>query len=152
MSVARRCSAQCVTSRPASSMRPTSTKNVPATALSSVDLPEPLVPMTITNEPGSMCRFTSCRARTSFGVPGLKVLVMSRALSIARSCAPRAQSDHQVRKDEGDKDERRRNQLQVVRIQTRTQRDGHEQTEQHRAHDRTDDHRTELTRTDQRLA
>ena len=74
MSVARRCSGQRVTSWPARRMLPRSTRNVPATAFSSVDLPEPFVPMTMTNEPGSMVRLTPCSARTSFGVPGWKVL------------------------------------------------------------------------------
>ena len=34
-----------------------------------VDLPEPFVPMTITNPCGWIVRLTSRRARTSFGVP-----------------------------------------------------------------------------------
>ena len=53
---ARRCSGQRVMSAPPRLIVPASTKNVPATALSSVDLPEPLVPMTTTNEPSSMVR------------------------------------------------------------------------------------------------
>ena len=46
----------------------------PATAFSSVDLPDPLVPMTTTNEPSSIESVTPRSARTSFGVPALNVL------------------------------------------------------------------------------
>ena len=70
ISEARRCSGQRVRSRPARRMAPRSTKKVPATAFSSVDLPEPFVPMTITNPCGWIVRLTSRRARTSFGVFG----------------------------------------------------------------------------------
>ena len=47
ISDARRCSGQRVTSVPSRRIVPASTRNVPATAFSSVDLPEPFVPMTI---------------------------------------------------------------------------------------------------------
>ncbi len=77
MSVARRCSGQRVTSVPSTIMLPASTRKVPATAFSSVDLPEPFVPMTMTNEPVSIVSVTPCSARTSFGVPGLNVLWMA---------------------------------------------------------------------------
>jgi hypothetical protein len=73
---ARRCSGQCVIVRPASDTVPVSTKNVPATALSSVDLPEPFMPMIVRNDPSSSVNDTSCSAHTSFGVPGLNVLAM----------------------------------------------------------------------------
>jgi hypothetical protein len=46
----------------------------PATALSRVDLPEPFVPITTTNDPSSMARSTPASARTSFGVSELNVL------------------------------------------------------------------------------
>ena len=51
---ARRCSGQRVMSTPSSVIRPVSSKKPPATAFSSVDLPEPFVPMTMTNEPSSI--------------------------------------------------------------------------------------------------
>src|SRR5262245_36525673 len=64
-------------------MEPLSTRNVPATALRSVDFPEPLVPMMIRNELGSNRSETLRSARTSFGVPGLKVLVMLETSSMS---------------------------------------------------------------------
>jgi hypothetical protein len=48
---ARRCSGSRVMFQPSRSMRPSLTKNVPATALRNVDLPEPLVPTTARNPP-----------------------------------------------------------------------------------------------------
>ena len=86
MSDARRCSGQRrdVRARPAESS-PRSTKNPPATALSSVDFPDPFVPMTMTNEPSSTVRSTPRSARTSFGVPALKVLKTLRSSSTATS-------------------------------------------------------------------
>ena len=53
MSFARRCSGHFVIVWPASVIVPLSAMNEPATALRSVDLPDPLVPMMIRNEPGS---------------------------------------------------------------------------------------------------
>ena len=70
ISLARRCSGQRVTSRSARRIRPSSTRNVPATAFKSVDLPEPFVPTTTTNEPAGINRLTSRKARTSLGVWG----------------------------------------------------------------------------------
>ena len=64
---------------------PESTKNEPATAFSNVDLPDPFVPMTMTNEPSSIRRSTPCRARTSFGVPAWKVFRMLSISSMERS-------------------------------------------------------------------
>ena len=63
-----------VISRPASRIVPASTGNDPATAFRVVLLPDPLVPITTTKLPGSIVRSTPRRARTSSGVPGLKVL------------------------------------------------------------------------------
>ena len=83
MNFARRCSGQRVMSVPSSTMEPSSTMNEPASALSSVDLPEPLVPMTTTNVPSSSARFTPCSARTSLGVSGLNVLRIVLIASIA---------------------------------------------------------------------
>src|SRR5688572_10320403 len=55
-------------------MAPASTGKLPATALSKVDLPDPLVPITITQEPSSMLRSIPQSACTSLDVPGLNVL------------------------------------------------------------------------------
>ncbi len=69
MAEARRCSGQRVTSRPPSRIAPESGGVVPATQFSMVDLPDPLVPMTTTNDPSSTFRSTPASARTSLGVP-----------------------------------------------------------------------------------
>src|SRR5947207_15629514 len=66
-------------------MVPVSTMNVPATAFRRVDLPDPLVPMTMRNEPAGSERETSVSALTSFKVPGLKVFEM-RWISSIGSC------------------------------------------------------------------
>src|SRR4051794_68075 len=66
-------------------MVPVSTMKVPATAFSSVDFPEPLVPMTMRNEPDGKVRETSVSALTSLGVPGLKVFEMRRISSMGSS-------------------------------------------------------------------
>ena len=52
---------------PARAMRPVSTRKVPATALSRVDLPEPLVPITTTNEPSRIDRLTPSTAIEPLG-------------------------------------------------------------------------------------
>ena len=51
MSLARRCSGQAVMSSPASRICPWSSGKLPATALSSVDFPEPLPPRISTKAP-----------------------------------------------------------------------------------------------------
>ena len=66
----RTCSGCFVTSRPSSSILPAVGGNVPATALSSVDLPDPLEPMTVMNCPAGMSRSTPWSATTSLAVPG----------------------------------------------------------------------------------
>src|SRR5919108_5513154 len=55
-------------------MAPSSTGKLPATALSKVDLPDPFVPITITQDPSSRVRSTPQSAFTSFDVPGFNVL------------------------------------------------------------------------------
>src|SRR6266487_2892175 len=112
-------------------MLPESTKKVPAMAFSSVDFPEPLVPITITKEPSSIKRSTFCRDRTSFGVPALNVLDICRVSSMGGR--PRflcTQFGQQIRKDQGQEHKYRRDELQVIRIQTPAQGDGHQQPEQ----------------------
>src|SRR5580765_6592823 len=68
---------------PASLIVPVSAMNVPATALSRVDLPEPFDPMMVRNEAASSHSDTPRSARTSFGVPGLNVLLMSEISSMS---------------------------------------------------------------------
>ncbi len=72
--LARLCSGRLVTSAPPMEIVPRSAVHTPATALSRVDLPAPLPPMTVTNWPSSMWRSTPRRAVFSLTVPGLKVL------------------------------------------------------------------------------
>ena len=63
-----------VTSRSPSVILPSVSANVPATALSSVDLPEPFEPMMLTNWPAGTSRSTPASATTSLAVPGKKTL------------------------------------------------------------------------------
>src|SRR5579871_5084287 len=108
-------------------MLPSSTKNVPAMALSSVDLPEPLVPTTITNDPCSMARSTPCSERTSLIVPAWNVLRTPRSSSMRRLHFLPTQLAQQARQNQRHEHEGRRDHLQIVWIQTPTQRDGHQQ-------------------------
>src|SRR4029453_11482047 len=71
---ARRCSGQLVTSRVPTRIRPASTGKEPAIAPSRLDLPEPLLPITITNDPGAPSRSMPWGARPSFAGPDAKVL------------------------------------------------------------------------------
>src|SRR4051812_38522381 len=118
MSFARRCSGQRVMFCPASVNEPRSGRNVPATALSRVDLPEPLVPMIIRNEPRSNRRDTSRRARTSLGVPGLKVLVRRAISSMSGGGRVRVSGRFELTQerwgDERDENKAGGNQLEVV--------------------------------------
>src|SRR5579862_3319941 len=149
MSSARACSGQRVTSRPASRMLPSSTRNVPATAFSRVDLPEPLVPMMITQEPAASSRFTPRSERTSFGVSALKVFATPRISSMS---APQALLAQELWNDESAEDEHSRDQLQVVGAESPAQGHGYKQAEEHRTHNRTDDRRAQLICSDQRFA
>src|SRR4029434_4957131 len=107
MNRARRCSGQRVTSWPSRWMLPESTKNVPAIAFSSVDFPEPFVPITITNEPSSMVRSTSCKDLTSLGVPALNVFTIFFVSSMGGGPRSRhAYSREQVRQDQCQEDKR----------------------------------------------
>src|SRR5271170_4335411 len=124
MSAARACSGQRVTSRSARRRRPSSTKNVPATAFNSVDFPEPLVPMMMTQEPAARSRFTPRRERTSFTVPGLKVFEMDCSSSMRASQAFFTQ---ELRDDESEEDEYGGDQLQVGGTETPAQRHGNQQ-------------------------
>src|ERR1051325_8891148 len=112
---------------------PRSTRNPPATAFSSVDFPEPFVPMTMTNDPSSMSSDTPRRARTSFGVPAKNVFRTSRRRSMPFRFL------HEHGQDERAEHERRRHELEVIRIQSPAQRQRDDQSEKHRAHDRADE-------------
>src|SRR5512133_1645904 len=105
MNFARLCSGHLVTSLLAKWILPSSSRNVPATAFSSVDLPEPLVPTTITNEPSSSFRSTPCSERTSLMVPALKVLRMPRSSSMGRLHFLPVQLAQQSRHDQRHKHE-----------------------------------------------
>src|SRR5215831_8562283 len=88
---------------PARLIEPVSMMNVPATAFSKVDFPEPFVPMMIRNEPVSNRSDTPRNARTSFGVPGLKVLAMSEISSMSGPLG--FEFAHQCGRDERDENE-----------------------------------------------
>src|SRR5262249_32212024 len=124
MNFALRCSGQRVTSRSFRRMVPASTKKLPATALSSVDFPEPFVPMTITNSARSMSRLTPRSARTSLGVSAWNVLVMPRASSMV---GPPLHPVEQPREHQRDEDEAGGDQLQVVRVHPPAQGNGDQQ-------------------------
>src|SRR5437016_703466 len=141
MNFARRCSGHRVTSSPPIRTLPWSTGKAPATAFRRVDFPEPLVPTTITNDPSSMVKSTPCRDRTSLGVPWLKVLRMARSSSMG-CLRPRLlaiEPANESGNDQGQKQEQRGDQFEIVRIESPAQRDGHQQAEQHRTHDRSGD-------------
>src|SRR5699024_9585203 len=74
--LARLCSGRRVMSWPSIRMRPISIGQTPATALSIVDLPAPLPPMTVTKSPSSSVSSRPLRATFSLTVPGLKVVKM----------------------------------------------------------------------------
>src|SRR4051812_11264330 len=120
---ARRCSFQRVTSWPPRRILPESSGNVPATAFSSDDFPEPLVPRTMVNEPSPSSRFTPCNARTSFGVSGLKVLRACAISSMGDLVLPCLHTAHGLWQHKRQKHEECRDQFQVVRIQAPAQRD-----------------------------
>src|SRR4029450_6353840 len=129
MRAARRCSGQVVTSTPSSISVPASTGNPPATAFNKVDLPDPLVPMTTTNEPSLIERSTPLSARTSFGVPPLNVLKAPRICSIAsdldRAGASLYASDERWQ-DECEENEPGCHELQIVRVKSAAQGKRHD--------------------------
>src|SRR5581483_10371756 len=105
-------------------------------ALSSVVLPEPLVPTMMTNEPGSSVMLTLRSARTSFGVPAKNVLEMFSMLSISTGRNWFAlKFAQEIRQHQSRENKSRSDQFQVVRIQAPTQGNGHQQPEQNRSHD-----------------
>src|SRR6267154_6296989 len=146
---ARAYSGQAVTSLPAMRMLPSSTKNVPATALRKVDLPEPLLPMMITQDPGSSLRLTQRSERTSLGVPPLKLLAMAWTSSMR---APQPRLAQKLRHDEGEKHKHCGDKFQVVGTEPPTQRDRNHQPEKNRAHHRADERQAHLVAANQRFA
>src|SRR5258708_17761151 len=111
-------------------MAPRSTKKLPAAALSSVDFPEPFVPITVTNEPSSIRSDTPRSARTSFGVSAKNVFCNSR------SCSMSSHLLHRRRQHQRAEDKDRRHELEVVRVQAPAQGHRDDQSEEDRAHDR----------------
>src|SRR6202045_4631189 len=113
-------------------MLPSSTKNFPATAFSSVDFPEPLVPMMMTHDPAVSSRLTPRSECTSFGVPGLNVFEAAR---ISSMCTPYAAFSDELRNNQGHEHESGRDQFQIIGAEAPAQRHRHHQSEQHRPHD-----------------
>src|SRR5262245_30491022 len=156
MSFARRCSGHFVIAWPAMVSEPVSGKNEPATALSSVDFPEPLVPMMIRNEPCARSRDTSVSARTSFTVPGLNIFDTWLICSMGSGSLRRdggganAQAPREVGHYERGEDEDGRDQLQIVRIEPPAQRDRDQQPEQHGAHHGAGDEQADRAGPDER--
>src|SRR5438270_1823815 len=128
------------------SIAPRSTKKLPATALSSVDFPEPFVPITVTNDPSSICSETLRRARTSFGVPAKNVFCKSRSCSMPSHLLRRR------RQHERAEDEDRRHEFEVVRIQAPAQCHGDDQSKEDRAEDRAGERGADAVRSDEGAA
>src|SRR6266705_2989746 len=97
-------------------MLPSSTKNVPATALRKVDFPEPLVPMMITHEPGSRVRLTPRSERTS------------------SMCAPEPRLAEELRDDECDEDETGGDELEIVGTEAPAEGDSDHQAKKDGSH------------------
>src|SRR5262245_28290305 len=127
-------------------MAPASTGKLPATALSNVDFPDPLVPITITQEPSSMLRSTPQSACTSLDVPGLNVL--QTVLSSSMEHRLRLRSGYRLegarlffelgqnpRQDQRHENEHGGDQFEIVGIEPPAQGDGDQQAEEHRSHD-----------------
>src|SRR4051794_22856323 len=126
------------------SIAPPSTKKLPATALSSVDFPEPFVPMTMTNDPSSICSDTPRSARTSFGVPAKNVFCNSRSCSMPSHFHLLHQHRHHQRAE----DEDRGDELEIVRIQSPPQRERDDQSKEHGAYDRARQRGADAVRSD----
>src|SRR5215470_10209028 len=102
-------------------MLPESMKNVPAMAFRSVDFPDPLVPMTTTHDPSSIKTSTPRSERTSFRVPGLKVLEMRRISSMDGACLFLLLHPFEsTRQNQRQENEYCCNELQIIRVQTPT--------------------------------
>src|ERR1044071_5370872 len=144
-------------------MAPASTGKLPATALSKVDLPDPLVPITITQEPSSIVRSTPQSAVTSFDVPGLNVLQTFLSSSIEHRFRLRSgyrlervrpffqlgpnprQGQRHENKTSGDT-------FEIVGIEPPTQGDGDQQAEENRSHDGAREGQSQTSRPNQSFA
>src|SRR5215470_8254366 len=125
MNFARLDSCHLVMSEPSTLIDPESTKNDPATALRSVDFPEPLVPMMMTNEPSCTFSSTPRRARSSFAVPAWKVLLIPATSSMGclrrRFLPPGCYPLQQRGRNQRQEHEHRGRQFQVVRVEPHAQ-------------------------------
>src|SRR4030095_15860884 len=130
MNFARRDSGHLVMSAPSTLIFPESTKKEPATAFNSVDFPDPFVPMMMTNDPSWTFSPTSRSARSSLGVPALKILLTLAISSMGRSgvhpLLQRAQPFQQCRRNQCEKNEHCRRQFQIIGIQSNAQRNCHQ--------------------------
>src|SRR5215467_15801096 len=156
MNFARRDSGHLVMSEPSTMTAPESTKNDPATALRSVDFPDPLVPMMMTNERSWTFSRTPRSARSSFAVPALKVLLIPATSSMGclrgRLLPQGSHPLQQRRHNQGQEHEHRGRQFQVVGVESHAQCDRHQQPEQYRANNRAGNTQPQRPRSDQRLA
>src|SRR5580765_1190476 len=144
-------------------MAPSSTGKLPATALSKVDLPDPLVPITITQEPSSMLRSTPQSAVTSFDVPGLNVLQTFLSSSIEHrfrlrsgyrleGARPFFELAQNPRQDQRHENKCGGNQFEIVGIEPPTQGDGDQQAEENRSHDSAREGQSQTSRANQGFA
>ena len=81
----RRYSGRSVTSCPSSRISPPSVRKLPLMAPNSVDFPAPFAPIIVMKSPSGTLSDSSCRARFSLTVPGLKVLEIFFSSSICLS-------------------------------------------------------------------
>src|SRR5262249_58896981 len=122
-------------------IEPVSTMNVPATAFSKVDFPEPFVPMMIRNEPVSSRSETPRNARTSLGVPGLNVLPMLEISSMSGGGGFRGRFEFANQRGCDERDEHKcgGDEFQIIWIQPPAQPEGHPQGKEHRSPHRAQD-------------
>src|SRR5699024_1629897 len=125
--LARLYSGMRVTSTPSISMEPKSGFHTPAMALSKVDLPAPLPPMTVTNSPSLISRSRPLSAVLALTVPALNVfcrfvILSTFPTSIRHVLRPQGLAPGKVlafqvrhRKEDGDNDGGEH--LQIVRLQ-----------------------------------
>src|SRR5690554_1044111 len=124
-----------VTSCSSMCMVPLSTDWSPDTALSSVDLPAPLEPMTVTNWPAGISSDKPRNARVSIGVPGLNVTLRFFALNMSTPSFA-AQALFEQRYDQCHGYQHGRHEIQVLSLQSDkvgVQRQGNEEAVEHGA-------------------
>src|SRR5262245_23431087 len=144
-------------------MVPASTGKLPATALSNVDFPDPLVPITITQEPSSIVRSIPQSAFTSFEVPGLNVLKTFCSSSMEHRFRLRSRDwledarlffelGQNPRQDQRHENKAGGDQFEIVGIEPPTECNSDEQAEQNRSHDRTGECQSQTSRANQGFA